>query len=453
MTIGPDIPAIAADMVAHHLRLFGVGATIEAGSATRAHVTRSVELGATAPPAAGGERVTVLLQPSTQVLTALGVERVAKLEKPETIRFPKFAEQTWREARSLHPADIYRCVGSHEVEAIDSSGRPCWITVTFAGQRVLIVGTDLAGDLVRYRQGDPATVDDRPTAPLWGIPGERPTYLFEGQLQPGRRDARHADWWGMALAQTVAAWLRTRPVPLLPGGAPGAVVVTGDDDQAFLEKYDQQLALLDGTPLTYFLHPLTRHTRTTLAAMTARSRVEFGLHPDALDQPARYSEIFRKQADWFFELTRSAPRSVRNHGFLNDGYWGHLPVWLERGVRISANLPGVDGTILNGSLLPARVAWQSALTPHWSMLTAIGDGVRFALGADGPASASCITRLADDITRSKLPGVIMLNLHPQNVAETIEMHVAVRAVQDGGFVALTIADCIEWFAERDRTLQ
>ena len=256
----------------------------------------------------------------------------------------------------------------------------------------------------------------------------------------------------MALADTISRYLGEPPAPLLPSGATVALVVTGDDDQAYLEKYREQLDQLADLPVTYFLHPLTRHTPQTLATMAERSRVELGLHPDALDRPDQYGEIFREQALWFRRLTGRPARLVRNHGFLNDGYWGHLPVWLEHGVRASANVPGVGGTILNGSLLPARMVRDDELTPHWSILTAIGDGVRFALGMDGLQSARCIIDLCDRVGQSRLPGVVVLNLHPQNVGETGEMHEAVRHLTARpGCVAMTLGECIDWFEARDRT--
>ena len=63
-----------------------------------------------------------------------------------------------------------------------ASGQPLWAWLTLEGRGILLVGTDLGADLVRYRQGDPAAVADRSKSELWGIPGERPVYLFDRQL-------------------------------------------------------------------------------------------------------------------------------------------------------------------------------------------------------------------------------------------------------------------------------
>src|SRR5262249_41919227 len=150
---------------------------------------------------------------------------------------------------------------------VDADGRPVWLWLSRPEGGVLLIGTDLAGDLVRYRQGDPACVAVRQTEPLWNISGERPLYLFEPQLTGEAPGERHADWWAMALATTLAVKTGVPLTPVLPAGAPGAVVITGDDDQAALACYDAQLTLLDGVPITYFLHPETKHSAATLLKM------------------------------------------------------------------------------------------------------------------------------------------------------------------------------------------
>ena len=134
-----------------------------------------------------------------------------------------------------------------------------------------------------------------------------------------------------------------------------------------------------------------------------------------------------------------------NHGFLNNGYWNHATAWMAHGVIGSSNLPGFDGQILNGSLLPAPLSLDGQLTDHWSILTAIGDGIVFVNNWDDRRSAQCIYELADRIRSSGVPGVIVLNLHPENVEKTRGMHEAARAVAKSGFVAWTLSECFDWF--------
>jgi hypothetical protein len=116
----------------------------------------------------------------------------------------------------------------------------------------------------------------------------------------------------------------------------------------------------------------------------------------------------------------------------------------------SSNLPGFDGQILNGSLLPARLLLEDRLTDHWSVLTAIGDGVVFVNGWNDHQSADCIYKLADRIRESGVPGVIVLNLHPENIEKTRGMHEAAKRIAESGFVAWTLGECLDWFVSRDQ---
>ena len=248
--------------------------------------------------------------------------------------------------------------------------------------------------------------------------------------------------------RSVADILRVTPGPLLPGGARGALVITGDDDQAFLDKYAEQRQILHGLPCTYFMHPLTKHTRRTVREMFD-GRVDLALHPDALDEPASYPQRLIEQANWFNAAFGRAARSVRNHGFLNDGYWGHLPAWQAAGIEFSSNVPGVDGTVLTGSLIPTRVLADQVLTSHWSVLTAFGDGMVFALGMTDADAGEHMRSVGRELLQSPIPGVLVVNLHPQNVAETRAMHEALCAMVEDGFVPWNMAECLRWFKAVD----
>jgi len=182
--------------------------------------------------------------------------------------------------------------------------------------------------------------------------------------------------------------------------------------------------------------------------MAAQRTLDLGLHPDALDRPDRYASLFARQARWFTGLVGRPAQSVRNHGFLNDGYWGHLDAWIEGGMLISSNLPGIDGNVLNGSLLPARVAYRGELTGHWSILTLIGDGAITINNWDSERAARCVYDAADHIRDSAIPGVMVLNLHPENVAKSASMHRAVMELIRSGFVPWTIEQCLDWFRGR-----
>lgn len=437
------------EVIHHHLRIMGLGRCshlVILSKPDDSDVARVLNSTST-----GG--VCVALQPNPSFAMAFDVAMIERKERPpECFTFkaqPKAIGH--KQLRTLHVANAYHHVaGIHVV--LDSYERAIWLWLPLGAGGILFIGSELPNDLIRYRQGDQLRAGERPTETLWGIPGERPNYLFDEQLAGQHPADRHADCWAMALASYLAERLAKPLNHILPNGAAGAVVITGDDDQAYLEKYDEQLMLLGDTPITYLLHPLTRHTQKSMRAMRKRNPgVDFGIHPDAIDAPERYGELFDEQVAWYRKLTGGQPTSLRNHGFLNDGYWGHLEAWLKHGVCISSNLPGFDGRVLNGSLLPARMAWHGTLTPHWSVLTVIGDGVRFASGMSDEDAAERVRSVADRIRQSGIPGVMVLNLHPQNVTETRAMHHAAMEIIRSGFVAWNLRQCWEWFAKMDQS--
>lgn len=437
------------EVIQHHLRIMGLGECSQILILSKPDYS---EVAGVLNGTSSGS-VCVALQPTSSFAMAFEVAMVERMEKPpECFTFSVQTKAVGKKKlRSLHTANAFHHVAGTPV-VLDPHGHAIWLWLPFGAGGILFIGSDLASDLIRYRQGDQSRAGERPSETLWGIPGERPNYLFDEQLSGESLTDRHADYWAMALASFLSERLAKPLNHILPNGAAGAVVITGDDDRAYLEKYDEQLKLLGDTPITYLLHPLTRHTQKSLRAMQKRnSGVDFGIHPDALEAPGRYGELFDEQVAWYRNLTGGQPISLRNHGFLNDGYWGHLEAWLKHGVCISSNLPGFDGKVLNGSLLPARMAWRGTLTPHWSVLTVIGDGVRFASGMSDEDAAERVRNAADGIRQSGIPGVMVLNLHPQNVTETRAMHHAALEVIHSGFVAWNMRHCWEWFAKIDRS--
>ncbi|QOZ33058.1 GNAT family N-acetyltransferase [Bradyrhizobium sp. CCBAU 53421] len=444
-----------SEFVAHLLRVFGFpGASASPdGRPLVLYRPQSADVGRASDVLGRGGSVVAVL-PAVGFAKAFAVRSEARaVDSPRVLQAEMAGQKPWKRLRTLR--SYMRFAAAEGVPVVtDDEGRAAWLRLrTAAGGSMIFAGTDIVSDLVRYRQGDPAAANKRPTEPLWGIAGERPNYLFEGQLAGENPRERHADWWCEALSDALTRLCGETRLPMLPNGAPGAIVITGDDDQAGLGRYAQQLEALGPLPVTYFLHPLTKHTPETLVQLRSRGCVELGLHPDALEEPEKYAELFSEQAAWFKQLTGEGTRTVRNHGFLNDGYWEHAKPWNAHGVKGSSNLPGLDGRMLNGSLLPARLLLDDTLTDHWSILTAIGDGIVFVYGWNDDQSADCIFGLADDIRKSGVPGVIVVNLHPENIDKTRGMHHAVRKVVDDGFVPWTMSECLEWFERRPEQRQ
>ena len=336
----------------------------------------------------------------------------------------------------------------------DQKGNPVWLWISRHKGKLLLVGTDLFNDLLRYRQGDFHNVFINKNKAAWGFEFERPNYLYEPQINKQPHYARFADNWAELLASLIAKELNIFRDPILPGGAKGAVIITGDDDQAYLETYKEQLDILGDMPITYFMHPLTNHNAYSTKKMLRRKNIDLGIHPDALDDPTNYTFTLNDQVKWFKNKFKISPLSVRNHGYLNDGYWGHLDSWIKHGLQFSSNIPGLNGRAVNGSYLPARVSCNGHLTNHWSLLTAIGDGVIFIFNYDEKQAAQVVYDTADAILQSGIPGIMVLNLHPQNIDRTRSMHyAAINLVNQEGFYPWTMEECYKWFCRRDRCLE
>jgi hypothetical protein len=394
-------------------------------------------------------KVCVLIKPSSCILDKIAVKQKVNKE----ILFSREKINLFSSSsifKTLHSAVGYECSEPRSsVLKSSSDGMVAWFWSELLNKNLLVIGTDLFHDLMRFHQGDEnrCGTNNKQTA-TWGFDSERPMYLYEEQIDRQKPHERYADNWCNLLADTISAKLSVTLNSVLPNNAKGAVIITGDDDQAYLETYHKQQKILRGTPITYFMHPLTKHTKKTITELIASGNVDLGLHPDALDNPEKYAEIFSEQVDWFKNKFNVPPFSVRNHGFLNDGYWGHLNAWLQGDIKFSSNIPGLDGTVLTGSLLPARVIHNNILTDHWSILTAIGDGLIFVNKIDDKKGSEYIYSLADSIRSSQMPGVMVFNLHPQNIELTKHLHYAVLDLIKDGFVPMTIREAHDWFSKR-----
>jgi len=315
-----------------------------------------------------------------------------------------------------------------------------------AGRR-LLVGLDVEEEIVRYRQGDP----DRARIAAegrYGFPTERANHLYDEQILADHPTVPWADRLGFLVAE---AWARLTGGPLvepLPGGARGAVALTGDDDQAPLETYAAQRRLVGDAPFTYFLHPLTKHDAGTLAALGAA--IDFGLHPDAVDRPEAYDARCAEQIAWMERLVGRKVRLVRNHNYLSRGYLGHLAAWERGGLELDVNCSAIDGTALTGSFVPMRVRGPGGTwSKHRTLLTQFGDGMIFALGMSDWRAARRVRRLARQIETTS-PGVLVVNLHPANVARTRRLHrAAIALARRPGWVAVRLERFLDWLDARD----
>ncbi len=312
------------------------------------------------------------------------------------------------------------------------------------GQSTLLIGLRITEELVRYTQGDPARVSYTGNRNLWGGEHEQASFLYAGNIVAGHELEPWADRLGQTLAELLATAGNLPLLEPLPGGAKGAVMLTGDDDQAWLEKYDEQLALLDGFPITYLMLPHTNHTRETIAKLP--DNVEFGVHVDALEYPDKYAEICPRQTREVRELVGDHPaRAIRNHGHLNSDYWGHLPAWEEAGLTLGLNIRGLDGTCPTGSYLPFLARrpdgkWSTQL----NVFSTFSDSMLGLQNWPEEKQIRCIMELAGQIEKT-YPGILVFNFHPQNVSGMREVHKAVMEIgRRSGWLALGAESFLKW---------
>ena len=350
--------------------------------------------------------------------------------------------------RSLSPSISF--IGSGLTPILQTAeGRSTLAWWDYGGRRHLLCGIAIAEELVRYTHGNPERASYAGNRNLWGREHEQAAFLYEGHVLSGYELVPWADRLGFMLADLLARMSGLPLVCPLPNGAKGAVMLTGDDDQAWLEKYDEQLALLGDFPITYLMLPHTNHTRETIAKLPGN--VEFGVHVDALDRPDAYAEICASQTENVRALlSPHTARTIRNHGHLNRDYWRHLPAWEAAGLNFDLNIRGLDGTCPTGSYLPFRVRRQDGTwSAHTSLFSTFSDSMLFLQKWSERKQVNVISGLADQIERSS-PGVIVLNFHPQNVSSVRRVHASAVAIgRRHGWLAVGADSFYAWWERRD----
>lgn len=395
--------------------------------------------------------LTLLILPTYGFFKELDIDIKINTHNPESLSTAVIGNHSkaWS-FRTLHSYLSFSLAEGLEYVPLvfDKESNSVWFSFSHRGQNYLVMGTDLIEDLILFRQGDPNQVHEKADRSLWGFKFERPVYLYDTLIDKSNLLARPVDSWMLLLIEILSTRYGLKKRPLLPNNAKGVILLTGDDDQAYLESYVKQLQFIGTTPITYFMHPLTRVTRSFLKKLSLKHNIELGLHPDALDFPEKYSDLCRRQTFWFMRKYFKRPFSVRNHGYLNDGYWGHLPTWQKLGLNFSSNIPGYDGAILTGSLIPSKIGYNNNITNHWSVLTAFGDGMLFTSQYTSQTAVKKIYDFANEILYSAMPGVIVFNLHPQNIEQTVCLHEAVLDLIKDGFYPMTMSQCRKWFNDR-----
>jgi len=118
---------------------------------------------------------------------------------------------------------------------------------------------------------------------------------------------------------------------------------------------------------------------------------------------------------------------------------------LKYGVKSSSNIAGLDGRIISNSLLPFPLVLDNEITNHQSIVTAFGDGMVFALRMTDNEASQRVIDFSNDMRRDVSDGALVINLHPQNVDSTPQLHMAIRQLVESGFVPTTLTSLVEKF--------
>ncbi|MEQ8746006.1 hypothetical protein [Pyruvatibacter sp.] len=312
-------------------------------------------------------------------------------------------------------------------------------------QRRLICGFDPVSQFARYTHGDPARAGFSGQKNLWSAAGhEQPAYLYANHVVSGHEAAPWVDMLGSWLTETLSRMANIPALHPLPGGAKGAVLLTGDDDQAELAKYRHQQKVLNGFPISYFMMDSTNHTPETIQELSPNT--EFGLHVDSLERPGDYDKACAEQFTAVKVLLGDRDvRSIRNHGHLNRGYWGHISAWDENGLKFDLNIRGLDGTCPTGSFLPFSVAPDgTGWAERFSLFSTFSDSMKFYQELSERQQIRLIRRFVRQIEKVG-PGVLVFNFHPQNVADGEAVHRAIVAIgARKGWRPLGVTSYLRW---------
>jgi hypothetical protein len=247
----------------------------------------------------------------------------------------------------------------------------------------------------------------------------------------------------------IAAILNIPLAHPVPYAKKGIIIVSGDDDQAQPISYFEQLNQLKDIPITYFMKNDTNLDKATFQKLPAG--VDFAFHPDSLLEPEKYEINFKAQLKSVEKLIGKPMKTVRNHGYLNNGYLGHLNVWEENDFSLNLNIPGVDGTALNGSFLPLRIKrLDGTWSNHMSLLTTFGDGFIYAMGKSEKAFIKRIKKIVRQIENS-IPGVLVFNLHPENNKKTrLVIDYLNEINSDSNWEFMSISEYLLWIEHLQR---
>lgn len=275
-----------------------------------------------------------------------------------------------------------------------------------AGQCIRWLG-DLNRAIRTLRQGDAARAT--PRAGREGNPAFKPNELFTDPID----DVPSADRLGFALARqlTAASGMDLLVAPL-PAASDGLVVYTADQDfvPGAGELARSESAKSVGMTLTLtaadiggkpdIIYPEASEP------MLERSQVEqlaerghsVGIHPNLVGVSAeQYAQVIEAHVGRFRERYGVAPRIVRNHHLIWQGYATMAEILARAGLQLDLNYVSIPAGFMTGSGLPMRFADSAGhLIPIYQQATQLDDSPFI---PEDPATLAATTqRLSERLT-------------------------------------------------------
>jgi hypothetical protein len=282
----------------------------------------------------------------------------------------------------------------------ESTSLPLAVTSTFGRGTCTRWLGDLSAAIRSSRQGDPARAGERAA----GETHAKAADLFANRLTGPDYDVPSADRLGFALiAQLADARGPDLIVSPLPGGAPGLLVFTADQDfvpgpgvlahSEAASGAGMTLTLtaadIGGKPDVVYPESDRGLVAPEIAQAIAARGHGLGLHPNLVGvAPALYAHVLSDHAAAFTQRFGVAPRVVRNHHVIWSGYVDMAILQARAGLRMNLDYVSVPRAtnfrpgFMTGSGLPMRFSDRNgALVPIFQQATQIDDLALTTVGA------------------------------------------------------------------------
>ena len=354
------------------------------------------------------------------------------------------------------------------VESDYGSPSPGLIERQVGKGRLVIFAYDLPECVMRLRQGEPerkGLIPDGDSIP-------RPCHLYSGTSAGDAGWIPYADFHCMLLGDVVRRLLSV-PVPSfwrLPADAPGALILSGDDDDATTEMREWEMRDVEamGGKMSLYLLPGRSKCEPEDVERWRRRGHEVSVHPDLVPErpdAERMLAKLRQDIAAFKKRWRGEARTVRMHCVAWPGYTEPAEVLEEMGVRMESNFFPLAFPRSRarapyfgmGAAMPMPFARpDGSLVRVWQQPGHLEDDALFGKTQDysqklsSEAWKAILDRIFGSIARY-FHCVYCANIHPVNYLRFSgeQGRDVMRAAAERGFPILSMEEWLDFWAARD----